>query len=150
MNKTFISLLGALLCATTLHAATIHVSPGFGTIKTAVGNASAGDILLLSDGEYSESSVKPAVGIAIQAAEGAKPVVILTSRFEVSADFSIQGVNIQSSGEAVRMMPGSSPYNVIVRDCELSGCPSYFIRVYNTEQEYPYVNQLTPPRYRSR
>ena len=143
MNKTFLSLLGALLCATTLYAATIHVSPGSGTIKTAVGNASAGDILLLSDGEYSESSVKPAVGIAIQAAEGAKPVVILTSRFEVSADFSIQGVNIQSSGEAVRMMPGSSPYNVIVRDCELSGCPSYFIRAYNTEQECPYINQLT-------
>ncbi|MBR4564076.1 MAG: metallophosphoesterase [Paludibacteraceae bacterium] len=143
MNKTFISLLGALLCATTLYAATIHVSPGSGTIKTAVGNASAGDILLLSDGEYSESSVKPAVGIAIQAAEGANPVVILTSRFEVSADFSIQGVNIQSSGEAVRMMPGSSPYNVIVRDCELSGCPSYFIRAYNTEQECPYINQLT-------
>ncbi len=143
MNKTFLSLLGALLCATTLHAATIHVSPGSGTIKTAVGNASAGDILLLSDGEYSESSVKPAVGIAIQAAEGAKPVVILTSRFEVSADFSIQGVNIRSSGEAVRMMPGSSPYNVIVRDCELSGCPSYFIRAYNTEQECPYINQLT-------
>ena len=143
MNKTFLSLLGALLCATTLYAATIHVSPGSGTIKTAVGNASAGDVLVLTDGEYSESSVKPAVGIAIQAAEGAKPVVILTSRFEVSADFSIQGVNIQSSGEAVRMMPGSSPYNVIVRDCELSGCPSYFIRAYNTEQEYPYVNQLT-------
>jgi LSD1 subclass zinc finger protein len=143
MNKTFISLLGALLCATTFHAATIHVSPGSGTIKTAVGNASAGDIFLLSDGEYTESSVKPAVGIDIQAAEGAKPVVILTSRFEVSADFSIQGVNIQSSGEAVRMMPGSSPYNVIVRDCELSGCPSYFIRAYNTEQEYPYGNQLT-------
>ncbi len=143
MNKTFLSLLGALFCATTLYAATIHVSPGSGTIKTAVGNASAGDILLLSDGEYSESSVKPAVGIAIQAAEGAKPVVILTSRFEVSADFSIQGVNIQSSGEAVRMMPGNTPYNVIVRDCELSGCPSYFIRAYNTEQECPYINQLT-------
>ncbi|MBQ2540406.1 MAG: metallophosphoesterase, partial [Paludibacteraceae bacterium] len=143
MNKTFISLLGALLYVATLHAATIHVSPGSGTIKTAVGNASAGDVLVLTDGEYSESSVKPAVGIAIQAAEGAKPVVILTSRFEVSADFSIQGVNIRSSGEAVRMMPGSSPYNVIVRDCELSGCPGYFIRAYNTEQECPYINQLT-------
>ena len=132
-----------LLGTIVLRGAVINVAPGEGTLKAAVGQAGAGDILLLSDGEYSESSVKPAVGIAIQAAEGAKPVVILTSRFEVSADFSIQGVNIQSSGEAVRMMPGSSPYNVVVRDCELSGCPSYFIRAYNTEQEYPYVNQLT-------
>lgn len=143
MNKTFISLLGALLYVATLHAATIHVSPGSGTIKTAVGNASAGDILLLSDGEYSESSVKPAVGIAIQAAEGAKPVVILTSRFEVSADFSIQGVNIQSSGEAVRMLPGDELYDVTLKNCTLSGCPSYFIRAYTTTEENPYIHALT-------
>ena len=143
MKRTILFLTCALLCAVTLNAATINVAPGSGTIKTAVATASAGDILLLSDGEYSESSVKPTVGIAIQAAEGAKPVVILTSRFEVSADFSIQGVTIQSSGEAVRMVPGSSPYDVIIRDCELSGCPSYFIRAYNTEQESPYINQLT-------
>ena len=121
MNKAFLSLLGALLCATTLYAATIHVSPGSGTIKTAVGNASAGDVLVMTDGEYSESSVKPAVPLTIKAAENTHPVIMLSSRVEVMSDFTIEGVKIQSTAEAIRMVNASTPYNVTVKDCELSG-----------------------------
>ena len=143
MKNTFISLFCAVLCATTLDAATINVAPGSGTIKAAVGTASGGDILVLSDGEYSEASVKPTVPLTIQAAEGTKPVIKMSSRFEISADFTLQGVTLVSTGEAVRMVPGNTPYDVTVQDCELSGCPSYFIRAYNTDQTAPYINRLT-------
>ena len=131
------------MCAALVSAATVNVAPGSGTLKTAVGSAKAGDILVLATGEYSESSIKPTVSLTIRAAEGAKPVVKLSSRFEVKADFTLEGVNLQSTGEAVRMVTGSSLYNVVVRGCTLSGCPSYFIRAYDSSGESPYINSLT-------
>ena len=143
MNRRFISFCCAVLCAITLSATTIDVAPGSGTLKSAVNAATAGDILILTDGTYTESSVKPAVALTIKAAEGTHPIVSLSSRFEIKADFTLQGVSLQSSGEAIRMVPGSSPYNVTVKDCELKGCPSYFIRAYNTDQTSPYINNLT-------
>lgn len=142
MNRYILSIF-SLLCAAALHAATINVNPGSGTLKTAVTNAAAGDILILADGEYSESSVRPTVALTIKAADGTKPVVKLSSRFEVKTAFTIQGVTIESTGEAIRMVPGSSPYDVTVKDCKLSGCPSYFIRAYNTDQTSPYIDKLT-------
>ena len=142
MKRTLFCL-GAFLCATVLHAATVQVSPGTGTIKTAVGNATAGDVLVLTDGEYNESSVKPTVALTIQAAEGTQPVLILSSRFEIKADFTLDGITLKSSGEAVRMVPGDAPYDVTVKNCTLSGCPSYFIRAYSTSEESPYVNSLS-------
>lgn len=141
--KHIFSLFAALVCAAVVNAATVNVSPGSGTLKTAVTNAAAGDILVLADGEYTETSVKPTVALTIKAADGAKPVINLSSRFEVKTAFTVQGVTIESSGEAIRMVPGSSPYDVTVKDCKLSGCPSYFIRAYNTDQTSPYINKLT-------
>ena len=143
MKKFILTLCSALLCATTLFAATVNVSPGSGTIKTAVDKAAAGDVLVLTDGTYAESSVKPTVAITIKAANGAKPIVTLTSRFEITADFTIEGVNIQSTAEAIRMVDASTPYNVTVRNCELSGCPSKYIRAYTTNVTTPYINKLT-------
>ena len=78
------------------HAEIIEVNPGTGTISAAVNTATAGDVLVLADGVYSESSVKPANAITIQAADGARPVINLTSRFEIKADFTLQGAVIQS------------------------------------------------------
>ena len=143
MNRRFISFCCAVLCAITLSATTIDVAPGSGTLKSAVNAATAGDILILTEGTYTESSVKPAVALTIKAAEGTHPIISLTSRFEIKADFTLQGVQLESTGEAIRMVPGSSPYNVTVKDCELKGCPSYFIRAYNTDQTSPYINNLT-------
>ena len=143
MNRRFISFCCAVLCAITLSATTIDVAPGSGTLKSAVNAATAGDILILTDGTYTESSVKPTVALTIKAAEGTHPIISLTSRFEIKADFTLQGVQLESTGEAIRMVPGSSPYNVTVKDCQLKGCPSYFIRAYNTDQTNPYVNNLT-------
>ena len=143
MKNNLFALCCLVLCAVTLHAATVNVSPGTETIKTAVSKASAGDVLVLADGEYNESSVKPTVALTIKAADGANPVINMTSRFEVKADFTLEGIQINSTAEAIRMVPGAAVYNVIARNCELSGCPSYFIRAYTMDQEAPYIDKLT-------
>ena len=141
MRRVFF-IIGVLLIPVLASASVVNVTPGSGTLKAAVNAANAGDIIVLTDGTYSESSVKPTVGLTIQAAEGTHPVVSLSSRFEITADFTISGVTINSTGEAVRMVSATTPYNVTVRDCELSGCQSYFIRAYTTT-ETPYINSLT-------
>ena len=132
-----------LLGTIVLRGAVINVSPDTGTLKTAVGNASAGDVLVLTDGEYSESSVKPAMPLTIKAAENTQPVIMLSSRFEVMSDFTIEGVKIQSTAEAIRMVNASTPYNVTVKDCELSGCPGKYIRAYTSDVTAPYIDKLT-------
>ena len=142
MKRISFLILGVALC-TLLPAATINVSPGSNTLKTAVTNAAAGDILVLTDGTYYDSSVKPAVPLTIQAAEGTSPVIQLSSRIEIKADFTLQGVNVISSGEVIRMIADETPYSVTVTDCNMSGCPNYFIRAYTTTAEAPYIHSLT-------
>ena len=143
MKRLVLSLSCALLCAAAVNAATINVSPGSGTINTAVKNASAGDVLVLADGNYTESSVKPTVAVTIKAANGAHPVITMSSRFEVKANFSLEGVTINGSSEIIRLEVGSSAYNVTVKNCDLTSSYTKFIRVYNTSQTAPYVNKLT-------
>ena len=141
MNRIILSFI-SIFCVSAIHAATINVAPGSGTLKAAVTSAAAGDVLVLSDGTYTEAAIKPTVALTIKAAAGTHPVVQLSSRFEITADFTLQGVDLQSSGEAVRMKNSSTPYSVTVKDCQLSGCPSYFIRPYDAA-EAPYVNRLS-------
>lgn len=117
MKKSIFFLLCTLFCATVLHAATIEVFPGSGTLKTAVNSASSGDILVLADGEYTESSIKPAVALTIKAADGAKPTLILSSRFEVKADFSLQGITIKTTTDAIRVEKGDALFDVTIDNC---------------------------------
>ena len=131
-------LFSTALCAVAMMGATVNVAPGSGTLNTAVNAASAGDVLVLGDSIYTESLVMINKAITIRAAEGASPVINLSKRFEVRADFTLQGVHIVGKGEAIRMKD-STLYNVTVRGCELSGCPSYFIRAYDAA-EAPYVS----------
>jgi len=143
MNRYFLSFF-ALLCASAIHAATVQVTPGSGTLRTAITNAAAGDILVLTTGEYTEASnISPTMALTIQAADGAKPVLKMIGRFQVVADITLQNLNLQCSAEALRLVPGTTPYNVTLRGCELSGCPSYFLRIYNTDQEAPYIDVFT-------
>lgn len=114
----------ALLCATAIHAATVNVTPGSGTLRTAITNAAAGDVLVLTTGEYTESSsIKPAVALTIQAAAGAKPVLKLSARMEIKADFALKGVTVQSTTDVIRCVAGDARYNLTVSDClfRLSG-----------------------------
>lgn len=132
----------ALVCAA-MNAAIIQVSPGSGTLASAAKNASTGDVLMLTDGTYSESSVKPSVALTIQAAEGTQPVIQLTGRIEVKADLTMDGITIQSSGEVIRMIEAETAYNVSALNCTFSGCPNYYLRAYTSTAEAPYINSLT-------
>ena len=143
MKRISLFLCCAFVCAA-VHAATINVTPGSGTIRTAVTNAAAGDVLLLTTGEYNESSnITPTVALTIQATDGAQPVLIMSGRFEIKADITLQDLTLRCSAEALRFVPCTTPYNVTLRGCELSGCPSYYLRVYNSDQAAPYIHTIT-------
>ena len=101
-----------------IQAATINVAPGSGTLKTAVTSASAGDTLVLTNGEYIESSsIKPTVALTIRAAEGMQPVIKMSSRMEIKAGLTLQGVTIQSSTDVLRMLAGDELYDVTIDNC---------------------------------
>lgn len=118
MKRHIFLLTSALICAVAIHAATVNVTPGAGTLRTAVTNAAAGDVLILTTGEYSESSsIKPDVALTIQAAESAKPVLKLSSRIEIKADFALAGVTLQSTADVIRCTDADAPYNLTVSNC---------------------------------
>ena len=118
MKRTFLSLLlCALACASVLHAATINVTPGSGTLRTAVTNAAAGDVLVLTSGEYNETStITTSVALTIQAAEGAQPVVKSTKRIDVNADLALEGVTFICSYHLLRVT-SSAPISFSVQNC---------------------------------
>lgn len=106
------------MCAMNVLAATINVAPGSSTLRTAVIAASSGDILVLSNGEYTESSsIKPTVPLTIQAAEETQPILKLSSRIEIKAGFTIKGLTIQSTTDVMRMVTGDSLFDVTIDNC---------------------------------
>lgn len=138
----------AILCillAINIAANTISVVPGSNAVYNAIRQAQAGDVLVLAEGEYQESN-KLTINkqLTIQAAEGAQPIIRMASRIEASASLTLQGVELiaNSTGEAIRMVPGSEPYTVAVKSCTLQGFNSKTIRAYNTDQTAPYVESL--------
>ena len=119
MRKHLIlSLSCALVCVIAAHAATINVTPGSGTLKTAITNAEAGDELVLTDGTYTESStLRPAVPLTIRAAEHTSPILSLANRIEIKADFTLRGVTVQSTADVLRMVTGDALFDVTVSNC---------------------------------
>ena len=141
-----ISILLSLAFATiSIAAGTITVVPGNDAVYEAISQAQAGDVLLLADGEYQETN-KLTIDkqLTIQAAEGAQPIIRMASRIEASASLTLQSIELiaNSTGEAIRMVPGSEPYTVAVKSCTLQGFNSKTIRAYNNDQTAPYVDSL--------
>ena len=100
-----------------MHAATINVAPGSGTLRTAVTNAAAGDVLVLTTGEYNETStITTSVPLTIRAAEGTQPVVKSSKRIEVNADFALEGVTFICSYHLLQVT-ASAPISFSVRNC---------------------------------
>ena len=118
MKKLFLLLpTFALMCASMMNAATTNVAPGSGTLRTAVTNAAAGDVLVLSTGEYNETStITTQVALTIKAADGAKPIVNTTKRIEVNADFRLEGVTFVCGYHLLRVT-ASAPVEFVVRNC---------------------------------
>lgn len=127
-------------------AATIYVNPGSGTLSAAIQSAGANDEIVLSEGVYIESSsIKPTIPLTIKAADAAHVTVNMSSRFEIKANTALVGIKMVATGatEAIRLIPGASPYNLTVDGCIFDGPFTRAIRVYNTDQTTPYVNALT-------
>lgn len=117
MKRVRFILVGLLLGTIVLRGAVINVSPGSGTLRTAVMNAEAGDVLVLTTGEYNESStITTSVALTIRAAEGAQPVVKTSKRIEVNADFALEGITFVCAYHLIQVT-ASAPINFRVHDC---------------------------------
>ena len=126
-------------------AGTISVVPGSGAISAAIGQAQSGDVLVLADGQYTESSnIVISTPLTICAAEGAKPVLNAGGRIEVKADLRVVGLSIEttSAGEAFRLKPGTDLYSLYLKGCTIKGFSSKTIRVYASDQTAAYVDSL--------
>ena len=138
-------LLSLAFATISIAAGTITVVPGNDAVYEAISQAQAGDVLLLADGEYQEAN-KLTIDkqLTIQAAEGAQPIIRMASRIETSASLTLQSIELiaNSTGEAIRMVPGSEPYTVAVKSCTLQGFNSKTIRAYNSDQDAPYIESL--------
>ena len=105
------------LVGASMYAAVINVAPGSGTLRTAVMNAEAGDVLVLTTGEYNESStITTSVPLTIQAAEGAQPVVKTSKRIEVNADFALEGITFVCTYHLIQVT-ASAPISFGVHHC---------------------------------
>ena len=138
-------ILSFVLIANSIAADTISVVSGSDAVYNAISQSKAGDVLLLSDGEYEETQ-KWVIQhpLTIQAAENATPKVSMKSRIETYSDFFLQGVELvaNETGEAVRMLPGTTPYAVNLTSCSFNQYNSKTIRAYNSDQENAYVSAL--------
>ena len=138
-------LLSLAFATISLAAGTITVVPGSDAVYEAISQAQAGDVLVLAEGEYQETN-KLTIDkqLTIQAAEGAQPIIRMASRIEASASLTLQSIELiaNSTGEAIRMVPGSEPYTVAVKSCTLQGFNSKTIRAYNNDQDAPYIESL--------
>ena len=145
MNLRVGIILSFVLIANCMAADTISVVSGSGAIYNAISQTKAGDVLLLSDGEYEETS-KWVIQhpLTIQAAENASPKVSMKSRIETYSDFYLQGVELiaNETGEAIRMQPGTTPYIVKLTSCSFNQYNSKTIRAYSSDQEIAYVSSL--------
>ena len=133
------------LMTISMAAGTISVVPGSGAISAAIGQAQSGDVLVLADGQYTESSnIVISTPLTICAAEGAKPVLNAGGRIEVKADLRVVGLSIgtTSAGEAFRLKPGTDLYSLYLKGCTIKGFSSKTIRVYASDQTAAYVDSL--------
>ena len=121
----------ALGCTMWLNAATITVAPGNGTIKSAVAKAAAGDVIVLADGEYTETgSITINNKLTLKAAADATPVLKMSSRFTVETDATFDGLTFdggKTSAEAIRYTKTGSQH---IFNCSFTGFTSRTIRVY--------------------
>lgn len=128
-----------------LAADTITVVSGSNAVFSAIVQSQPGDVILLSDGEYAESN-KLIIShpLTLQVVEGAHAVIRMKSRVELSADFTIRGVQWLADGasEAIRMLPGAQRYDVKIARCTFQDFSSKIIRAYASDQIDPYIHSL--------
>ncbi|MCQ2341920.1 MAG: metallophosphoesterase [Paludibacteraceae bacterium] len=104
MKKLFFSFV-AVVMTLSVFAATTNVSPGSGTLKTAIGNASTGDVLVLADGTYNEGQIDVKKSMTIKAATGASPIIKMTAGYCLrvrndGTELTLNGITIDGNGQS--------------------------------------------------
>ena len=133
MKKIF-SLFAALFVALAMNAAVVPVTAGSGNLTAAITAASAGDVLELATGTYTENgdySINK--NITIKAAEGATPVISHVYYFKVDggAQVTFQGIEFDGSGASdhcIRAHNNSTGTEVLTLEgCVFHNYPSYVL-----------------------
>ena len=104
--KKFFLFFAAMLVALTVSAATTNIQPGSSTLIGALSTANDGDIIVLADGIYNESSdyIVFNKNVEVKAADGANPVVKVAHYIKVegSKDVTIRGIVFDGSVQGDR------------------------------------------------
>ena len=114
----------------------INITPGQAKLNNAVGDASMGDTIVLADGTYDEpwGFNLDKEGLVIMAAEGAKPVVNMSSYFQHYATVTFIGITFdaKNNGEHAIYSYGNTAKNLILKSCVFSNYPKYMLTSNNT------------------
>jgi len=117
--KKILSFMSALLLASSMWAAQTAVAPGDGTLSTAISAAASGDVLLLSDGNYSETSaITLDKALTIRADGASQPVVQLSAAIAVSAEITVDGIAFAgTAGNDIIDIVSGTGYDVNISGC---------------------------------
>ncbi|MBQ7631134.1 MAG: DUF4957 domain-containing protein [Paludibacteraceae bacterium] len=136
MKKLF-TFFAAMLVALAVNAAVINVSPGTNTIASAISSASAGDVLVLAAGTYTDNNyIDFTKSVEIQAAEDAEtmPVIQVGTyvKVENGTNVKITGVKIDGSqqgsrDQVFRVYAGAKSLEIV--DCEITAGKKPMFRV---------------------
>ena len=129
-------------------AGVVSVTPGGSNrIKTAAASAASGDTLMLSSGDYTETStIELSKPLAIIATEGAKPILKMSARLQTKTQLILKGLTlIGNTQEAVRLVAAEKDTlaSLHMANCTLSGFTSKFIRAYNEDKTIPFVDSIS-------
>ncbi len=154
MKKLFL-LLPAMLLTLAMNADPIPVSPGNGNLQAAISSASAGAVLELSTGIYTEDggfSINK--NITIQAAEGAHPVIAQKYYIQIEggAAVTFQGIKFDGGlypewveseevyhayNHCLRAYGSTAGTEIVTLDnCEFTRYPSYIIYTQNDTRRW--------------
>lgn len=129
MRKFFL-FFASMLTALAVNAATVNIEPGSNTLISALGSAADGDVIVLADGVYNESSDYIVINkaVEIKAADGAKPVVEVETYIKIDGtkDIKIQGVKFDAAKQGAEGTIETA-YSYFIRNygagtIELDGC----------------------------
>ena len=134
-------------------SAAIIVPVDTNRIYAAAASAAYGDTLLLTTGEYIETStIELTKPLTIMAAKNAQPVLKMGKRIHTTSSLNLCGLQIIGNGvaEAVRLLPAGdgtmaslSMKNCTIQGYQYDGATSRIIRVYDASQATPYVDSIS-------
>lgn len=133
-KKKVLLLIPLFVFALTASSTPISVDPGTNNLQAAIATASAGDVLELSTGTYTEAgNFSINKDITIQAANGSFPVIEPSAYFKIEggAEVTFRGVKIDGKNSVDHFLRAHDKSNgeesVVLENCELTRYTSYLL-----------------------